>query len=227
MPSANPERRHRVLVVEDEQIVAMDLELRLGALGFDVVGSVVSAEAAIHAVQALRPDVVLMDIRLGGAMDGVTAAEEIYVCERTPVVIITAYGERTTVERVARSGAYGLVAKPFEISEVTAAIELALSKHGEFAAPAERAPSEVGVVVVDSEGVVRSSNTQAVALLGEARALVGSTPTWVRDAVARARGARPSTGILNDQSSGAALRVRADLLRTPVSSGWLLRVDPV
>ncbi len=227
MPSPNRERRYSVLVVEDEQIVAMDLEVRLGALGFDVVGSVVSAEAAIHAVQALRPDVVLMDIRLGGAMDGVTAAEEIYVCERTPVVIITAYGERTTVERVARSGAYGLVAKPFEISEVTAAIELALSKHAELVAPTERPSSAIGVVVVDAEGVVRSSNTQAVALLGESRALVGSTPTWVRDAVERSRGARPSTGFIDEQPSGAALRVRADLLRTPVSSGWLLRVDAV
>ena len=97
----------RILVVEDEAIVAMALRGRLENLGYDAVGVVASGEEAIEKADELRPDLVLMDIRLSGAMDGIEAAELIRVRFDIPVVYLTAYADQATLDRAKLTGPFG------------------------------------------------------------------------------------------------------------------------
>src|SRR5207249_3653676 len=89
----------RLLIVEDEAIVAMDLQQRLEHLGHEVVGTAATGEAAIQRAEEARPDVTLMDIRLKGEMDGIAAAAEIDRRFGTPVVFLTAHSDTQTVQR--------------------------------------------------------------------------------------------------------------------------------
>src|SRR5919197_1579515 len=88
-----------ILVVEDERIVAFDLKQQLEALGYRVATVVPSGELAIEKATELKPDLVLMDIHLEGAMDGVEAAERIHACLRIPVIFLTAYAGDETLSR--------------------------------------------------------------------------------------------------------------------------------
>ena len=89
----------RILIVEDEAIVALDLEGRLARMGYEAVGRATSGEDAIALALAHRPDLVLMDIRLSGEMDGISAADEIRRSIRAPVIFLTAYSEDATLNR--------------------------------------------------------------------------------------------------------------------------------
>ena len=121
----------RILIVEDESIVAMNIEERLVFLGYEVVGAVGSAEQALGLVESGRPDLVLMDIQLRvGGMDGVTAAEQIHQRFGVPVVFLTAFAEEATLRRAIRADSFGYILKPFEERELKPAIEMALYKHG-------------------------------------------------------------------------------------------------
>ena len=91
--------RHRLLIVEDEVIVALDMEDRLAALGYQLVGHALTGEGALELTRELRPDLVLMDIRLQGDMDGIAAAAEIRRRFHVPVIFLTAYSEDETLER--------------------------------------------------------------------------------------------------------------------------------
>lgn len=122
----------RVLVVEDEAIIAMDLERMLKRLGYDCVGSVARCGDVVPAVRRLRPDVVMMDIRLDGETDGVVLAAELYASEPIVVIFVTAFSDAETVERMASSGAYGCVIKPVDGERLHAAIRLAHAKHEEL-----------------------------------------------------------------------------------------------
>jgi C4-dicarboxylate-specific signal transduction histidine kinase/DNA-binding response OmpR family regulator len=122
-------RNASILIVEDELIVAQDLRNRLGLLGYRVVGSAASGADAIALADELRPDLVLMDIQLEGAMDGVAAAERIHQDLLRPVVFLTAYSEDETLSRAAAVGPYGYVLKPVEDRELKPVLEMALHKH--------------------------------------------------------------------------------------------------
>ena len=89
----------RVLVVEDEAIVAHDLRLRLQELGYSIAASVPSGEEAVQQAAALHPDLVLMDIQLAGDLDGVAAAEQIRTQYDIPVIFLTAYADEATLQR--------------------------------------------------------------------------------------------------------------------------------
>jgi two-component system, cell cycle sensor histidine kinase and response regulator CckA len=119
----------RILVVEDEAIVAMDIRRRLSLLGYEVAGSVAQGEAAIHLARTQRPDLVLMDIRLQGPVDGVTAAIQIRQDCHLPVVFLTAYAEEATIEQAKLAEPFGYILKPFEDRELKTIIEMALYKH--------------------------------------------------------------------------------------------------
>lgn len=119
----------RVLIVEDERIVAMELEDRVRRMGFDVVGSFGSGEEALRNAAALRPDLALMDIRLAGAMDGIQAAAELRRAHGVPVVYLTAYADDAILERVKATEPLGYVLKPFEERALHATIETALFRH--------------------------------------------------------------------------------------------------
>ncbi len=121
--------KNTVLIVEDETIVAADLALKLEQLGFEVVGTAAKGEEAVESAYRLKPEVVLMDIRLKGAMDGIEAAEAIQCRHNAPVVIyMTAYSDDATLERAKLTEPYGYILKPFEERELLAAIKMALYK---------------------------------------------------------------------------------------------------
>src|SRR5688572_7457583 len=118
----------RMLVVEDERIVSMDLQRRLKAMGYEIAGSAVSGEEAIEKAEALRPDMVLMDIMLDGELDGTQAAEIIRSRFSIPVVYLTAYADSATLERAKITEPFGYILKPFEERELHGHIEIALYK---------------------------------------------------------------------------------------------------
>lgn len=118
----------QVMIVEDERIVAKILENDLHALHYDVCASVMTGEAAIEAAGRTLPDVILMDIRLSGAMDGTQAASLIWERLQIPVVYLTAYADAETLARIKRTNAYGYVMKPYEPAEVHVALQLALER---------------------------------------------------------------------------------------------------
>jgi diguanylate cyclase (GGDEF)-like protein/PAS domain S-box-containing protein len=119
----------RILVVEDESIVALDIQCRLESLGYDVPATVASGEKAVEQAGALRPDLVLMDIHLQGRMDGIEAADQIRQRFGIPVIYLTANADHPTVQRAKVTEPYGYVIKPFEERELQTAIEVALYKH--------------------------------------------------------------------------------------------------
>ncbi len=122
----------RVLVVEDEAIIAMDLERMLTRLGYRSVGAVTRFKDVVPAIQRHKPDVVIMDVRLDGEKDGIAIATELYAREPIVVIFVTAFSDAETVERMARSGAYGCVIKPVDEERLHAAIRLAHAKHREL-----------------------------------------------------------------------------------------------
>jgi two-component system, cell cycle sensor histidine kinase and response regulator CckA len=123
-----------ILIVEDEQIVAADLSARLKRMGYQPVGSAARADQAVALAGELRPDLVLMDIRLEGGTDGVAAAREIYQKFRIPSVFVSAYSEEATIERAKLAEPFGYILKPFEDRELRVNIKMALFKHRAAAA---------------------------------------------------------------------------------------------
>ena len=120
---------HRILIVEDEAIVALDIQQRLESFGYVVVGKAATGERAIALTEQQAPDLVLMDIRLQGAMDGITAANAIRQRFYRPVVFLTAHSEAITLERAKLAEPFGYIIKPFEDRELRTIIEIAIYKH--------------------------------------------------------------------------------------------------
>ncbi|MEQ9187803.1 MAG: response regulator [Cryomorphaceae bacterium] len=119
-----------ILVVEDESIVAKDIQVCLRKLGYEVVGIVSSGEEAIEKAREVEPDLVMMDIMLKGEMSGIDAANSIRKTQDIPVIFLTAYTDRDTVDRAKESEPYGYIIKPFKEIDIQTAIEIALYKHG-------------------------------------------------------------------------------------------------
>ena len=113
----------RILVVEDEAIIAMDIELLLKRLGYEVIGSVNSGEAAICAAEDLKPDLILMDIILKGEIDGIESAREIMRNNDIPVIYLTANADTATVKRARDTASYGYITKPVNQYSITANIK--------------------------------------------------------------------------------------------------------
>jgi signal transduction histidine kinase len=116
----------RILIVEDEVVVAHNLRDRLQELGYVVPGIAFSGDEAIACAGETLPDLVLMDVKLRGEMDGVQAAEQIWDRFAVPVVYLTGFADDTTLQRAKLTEPYGYVLKPFELRELRSAIELAL-----------------------------------------------------------------------------------------------------
>jgi DNA-binding NtrC family response regulator len=118
----------RLLIVEDESVVVVDLDSRLAHMGYEVVGSAASGEECLALAGQFLPDLILMDIRLQGAMDGVETAQKIRDLLGLPVVFITAHAEGDTLMRAKKVEPYGYILKPFEDRELKIVIEMALYK---------------------------------------------------------------------------------------------------
>ena len=118
-----------ILVVEDEALIAEEIQDRLERMMYRVVGLVDTGAAAIECATTARPDLILMDIRLKGAMLGIEAADHIYRKLGIPSVFVTSHSDPDTIKRATRSGQFGYVLKPFEEGALQAAIEMALMRH--------------------------------------------------------------------------------------------------
>jgi signal transduction histidine kinase len=115
----------RIFIVEDEALILMEIRDRLENLGYEVCGSAARGESALELIAALRPDLVLMDINLAGAMDGVETARRLSATCDAPVVFLTAYSDPALIGNAALVGAFGYLVKPIEEAELYAAIEVA------------------------------------------------------------------------------------------------------
>ncbi len=115
----------RILIVEDEIVIASEIKLRLEALGFGVIGIVNNGLEAIKKAELDEPDVVLMDITLKGKMNGLEAAREIDKITDIPVIFITAHTDRSTLDSAREASSHGIFTKPFSDEELTAAIQQA------------------------------------------------------------------------------------------------------
>ena len=163
-----------ILIVEDENIVALDIRNRLKKLGYSVAGRAVTGKQAVDQAVNIHPDLVLMDIRLKGEMDGVTAAAHIRSQIDIPVVYLTAYSDDVTLQRAKVTEPYGYIIKPFEDRDLHSAISMALYRH-----KAERELKEsrqwlattlksIGdaVIATDNQGRIKYMNPVAEDLTG-------------------------------------------------------------
>lgn len=125
----NTNNRHKILVVEDEALVARDIGFQLKSLGYEPVGVASHAMQAVQMVQDLAPDLVLMDIGLGGPEDGISAADTIRVRYRVPVVFLTASSAEEVVARAKLTEPFGYLLKPFSERELSTTLAMALYKH--------------------------------------------------------------------------------------------------
>jgi two-component system, response regulator PdtaR len=123
----------RVLLAEDEALIRLDLREMLEEEGYEVVGEAGDGEAAIRLARDLRPDLVVLDIKMPG-LDGLSAAERIAQERIAPVLILTAFSQKDLVDRAAQARAMGFLVKPFQKGDVLPAIELAVARYGEMVA---------------------------------------------------------------------------------------------
>ncbi|GAA2008289.1 ANTAR domain-containing response regulator [Brevibacterium samyangense] len=130
-PETGPVRR--VVVAEDEAVIRLDIVEMLREVGFDVVGEAADGESAIRLAEELRPDLVVMDIKMP-VLDGISAAERIARARIAPVVLLTAFSQKELVERARDAGAMAYVVKPFTSADLVPALEVALARHAEIAA---------------------------------------------------------------------------------------------
>ncbi len=122
----NGTKRGRVLVVEDEYLIALSLSLTLQNLGYEVCAVASSADEAVRCANHEKPDVILMDVRLGGRRDGVDAAIDVHDSRRTPVIFLTGSTEPETLARIHDDHPAGVLAKPVTAQELEHAIRRVL-----------------------------------------------------------------------------------------------------
>lgn len=123
--------RRRVVIAEDEALIRMDLAEMLAEEGYDVVAAVEDGEQAIARTEELRPDLVILDVKMP-KLDGIAAAERIASQRIAPVVMLTAFSQRDLVERARDAGAMAYLVKPFGKSDLVPAIEMAVSRFAEL-----------------------------------------------------------------------------------------------
>jgi len=123
----------RVLIAEDEALIRLDLAEMLTEEGFEVVGQAVDGEQAVAMATELRPDLVILDVKMP-KKDGIDAAGEIVAEQIAPVVILTAFSQRDLIERARDAGAMAYLVKPFSKADLLPAIELAVARYAETAA---------------------------------------------------------------------------------------------
>ncbi len=160
-PSSVPTSAPRVVIAEDEALIRLDLAEMLAEEGYDVVGQAGDGEAAVALALELRPDLVVMDVKMP-KLDGIAAAAQIAQARVAPVVMLTAFSQRELVERARQSGAMAYLVKPFTKSDLVPAIEMARSRFAEMVA-LER---EVGTLT--EQLATRKAVERAKGLLQEA-----------------------------------------------------------
>ena len=123
----------RVIIADDESVIRMDLKEMLTELGYLVVGEVGDGQSAVNLARELKPDIVIMDIKMPG-MDGIEAGKILTEGRIAPVLLLTAFSQQDLVERAREAGVVGYLVKPFRESDLVPAIEVALARFEEFLA---------------------------------------------------------------------------------------------
>ena len=124
--------RSKIIIVEDEIIIALDLKLRLENLGYEVIHTAFNGEDAIKRTGETNPDLVLMDIQLNGEMDGINVAQQIRSLYNIPFIYLTGSYENSLLERAKQTDPVGFINKPFDESEIQSLIEKAMSQKQDF-----------------------------------------------------------------------------------------------
>ena len=128
---AVPATPRTVVVAEDEALIRMDLVEMLAEEGYQVVGEAADGAKAVELAEALRPDLVILDVKMP-VLDGIAAAERIAAQRIAPVVILTAFSQRDLVDRAREAGAMAYLVKPFTQTDLVPAIEMAVSRYAEL-----------------------------------------------------------------------------------------------
>ena len=190
-----------ILVVEDEAIIARDIQTTLEELGYFVPPPVANGDQALAAVVAHDPDLVLMDIRIHGELDGIETAALIGKTHPTPVVYLTSYSDDATLARATLTGAYGYVLKPFQDRDLRTAIEVALQKRELERQLSERERWFATTLKSIGDAVIATDVEQRITFMNVvAERITGWTSS---DAVGRQLG---EVMCLVDQDTGAPLR---------------------
>lgn len=134
--------RSRVLIAEDEALIRLDLREMLREEGYEVIGEAGDGQEAVDLAESLKPDLVIMDVKMP-RRDGIDAAAEIAAKRIAPVVVLTAFSQRELVEKARDAGAMAYLVKPFSVSDLVPAIEVALSRFAEIS-QLEREVAELG-----------------------------------------------------------------------------------
>jgi len=163
-----------ILIVEDEVIVARSIENMLLNFGYTVTGILTTGEEAVQMVCDSPPDLIIMDIKLQGTMDGIEAAHKINSCCNVPMIFLTALGDSSTMHRAKGTEPYGYLYKPVKRKELITSIELALYKHGmesklreseaRYRGLVENSPT--GIIHVDTKGNIIDVNPKLLEILG-------------------------------------------------------------
>lgn len=164
----------KVLIVEDETIVAHGIETSLVDLGYEVVGKATTSSSAIDLMRECHPNIVLMDIMLEGEMDGIQAAEVITSQFNIPIIFLTAYSDKATLDRAKLTDPFGYITKPFEDRDLSTSIELALYKHQQTKILNENRDwldstlKSIGdpVIATDMDGKITFMNSMAQSITG-------------------------------------------------------------
>lgn len=164
----------KILVVEDEIIVAVNLGQKLKKLGYELVGITSSGEEAIQKAEENHPDLVLMDINIEGNLDGIETAEVLRTRFHTPVIYLTAYADESTLDRAKKTEPLGYIVKPFESDQLRSSIEVALYKN-EIEQRSKQTEEKLkgaldqlgaGIVTTDENGLLLFMNPAAEKLIG-------------------------------------------------------------
>lgn len=157
----------KILLVEDEQIVAKYIEKQLTGAGYKIIASVTSGEKAIEKVTALKPDIVLMDIKIMGSMDGVETADYIRKNHQIPVIFLTSLSDDESFQRAKKTEPFGYLIKPIDLKEFNRVVEMALYKNKiykelintrqRFQIAAEAAKTRVWELWIDEDKLIHDS----------------------------------------------------------------------
>lgn len=175
----------KVLVVEDEALVAEEIRERLIRLGHDVVGVVDTGEDAISSAQRLHPDLILMDIRIKGEINGIETANRIYKALNIPTIFSTAHSDRDTLKSAQIDGQYGYITKPFQEQDLVLGIRMAMHRYQteseklhqiekRFRGMIENSPNSV--IICDPNGKILWANIQTEKMFGHAREALAGQP---------------------------------------------------
>lgn len=208
-----------ILIVEDEAIVAMDLQQRLGELGYDVAGTVSTAEDAVGKAVQLRPSLVLMDVALQTQNDGIEAAKRIRAKVDVPIVYLTAHADVATLERAKSTEPGGYVVKPYNERELHATIEIALYRHEKVRRLRKMADLMIEAFNYHDDPVFMSDVLGNVTFMnGPARQMLERTGTPLEHAsVLKMLSNRPANGHHQPKGIDSLSRREQEVL------GWFLR----